>query len=74
MPEQSLPERFSASEEKRIARSFASGRAPECPRCASALDVRPVPPRTDVSYVRDRVWLTCPSCHRGVVIDRRETG
>jgi len=40
-----------------------------CPHCLVPLDRRPVPPRADVSYVRDRVWVTCPSCQSSVVLD-----
>ena len=45
------------------------GRA--CPRCAGALELRDVPPRPEVSYVRDRVWLVCGGCGASAVIDRR---
>lgn len=55
-------------------RAFRSGEAVECPRCGVAMDRRPVPPRTDVSYVRDRVWLLCPGCRGTLVMDRREGG
>ena len=37
------------------------------------MDARLVPPRSDVAYVRDRVWLACPACGRTLVIDRRAT-
>lgn len=36
------------------------------------MDRREVPPRPDVSYVRDRVWVVCPRCHAAAVLDRRE--
>jgi hypothetical protein len=52
-------------------RSFRAGREVVCPRCSVVMDRRRVPPRSDVSYVRDRVWLTCPSCRNTLVLDRR---
>jgi endogenous inhibitor of DNA gyrase (YacG/DUF329 family) len=52
--------------------ALAEGAPLKCPRCGAPLDRRPVPPRRDVSYVRDRLWLVCPGCHRTVVLDRRE--
>jgi endogenous inhibitor of DNA gyrase (YacG/DUF329 family) len=42
-----------------------------CPACGEAMEQRAVPPRSEVSYVRDRVWLVCPGCQRSVVFDRR---
>jgi hypothetical protein len=36
------------------------------------MDRRGVPPRAEVSYVRDRVWLVCRKCHRSAVFDRRQ--
>ncbi|MBM4182991.1 MAG: hypothetical protein FJ207_02065 [Gemmatimonadetes bacterium] len=46
----------------------------QCPVCDAVLDQRAIPPRPDVSYVRDRIWLVCPACHRSGVLDRRESG
>ena len=53
--------------------ALSAGRSPSCPRCRIPLDRVEVPPRSDVSYVRDRIWLTCPQCHRTAVLDRRGT-
>ncbi len=33
---------------------------------------REIHPRSDVSYVRDRIWLVCVGCGRSLVTDRRE--
>jgi hypothetical protein len=66
-----MPEAFSDDEIKRLGQALASGGELACPRCGVPLDRRAVPPRSDVSYVRDRLWLTCPECHRAVVLDRR---
>lgn len=43
---------------------------PACPRCGAAMTLREVPPREEVAYVRDRLWLSCPSCGRNAVVDR----
>ncbi len=65
------PEAFSREQERAIGRLVREGGRPLCPTCAVTLDERAVPPREDVSYVRDRVWLVCPSCRRSTVVDRR---
>jgi ribosomal protein S27AE len=63
---------YTDDEIRLLGAALAEGSPPECPRCGATLDRRPVPPRRDVSYVRDRLWLVCPRCHRTVVLDRRE--
>lgn len=63
---------FSPAELRALAAALEEGRPPLCPRCATLLDRSPVPPRPDVSYVRDRLWLVCPRCHATGVLDRRE--
>ena len=52
--------------------AYMDGEALRCPECGSELDRRAVPPRKDVSYVRERLWVSCPRCHRSTVLDRRE--
>jgi len=64
---------FTPAEARALAVAFEEGRPLTCPRCCAALDRRPVPPRRDVSYVRDRTWLVCPSCHATGFLDRRGT-
>ena len=66
------PARFTDDETHRLSAAFRGGRPLDCPRCASALDPRPVPPRRDVSYVRRRMWVTCPRCHCSIVLDERQ--
>jgi hypothetical protein len=65
------PERFTAEEEAELGRAVRVGAPAECPRCQGRLDEWAIPPRGDVSYVRDRVWLVCPTCRRTAVLDRR---
>ncbi len=64
---------FTQDELRALAAALGGGRPLTCPRCATPLDRRPVPPRRDVPYVRDRLWLVCPACHSTGVLDRRET-
>ena len=63
---------FTRDQLAKLGEAVRAGRPPSCPACGAKLDQRSVPPREDVSYVRDRVWLVCPSCHRSTVLDRRE--
>jgi len=63
---------FTVEEVRRLTSRLVAGRSLVCPRCGIPLDRTPVPPRRDVSYVRDRLWLVCPRCHHTAVLDRRE--
>lgn len=67
-----MPEAFTHDEIHGLGRALEAEQELRCPRCAVPLDRRAVPPRRDVSYVRDRVWVVCPTCHRTAVLDRRE--
>jgi ribosomal protein S27AE len=64
---------YTPDERHALERSVAGGRM-DCPRCGGTLDVRDVPPRSEVSYVRDRVWLVCARCGGSAVLDRRRIG
>jgi len=61
---------YTKEERREIAANLHDCDAPVCPRCHSPLDEWAVPPRRDVSYVRNRVWLVCGPCSRSVVLDR----
>ena len=61
---------FEPHEVERIRAALAGGSDPVCPRCGGPFDRTAVPPREDVSYVRDRLWLTCAACGTGLVMDR----
>jgi hypothetical protein len=63
---------FTPDDEAELAASLRTGAPPSCPRCDVSLDVWPVPPRHDVSYMRDRVRLVCPRCLRTAVLERRD--
>ena len=67
-----MGESFTDDETRRLTRALLAGGRLLCPRCGVPLDRTPVPPRRDLSYVRDRMWLVCPRCHRTAVLDRRE--
>lgn len=65
------PDAFSPEQVREITELVRRGAHPLCPSCGVRLDERAVPPRKDVSYVRNRLWLVCPSCRRSTVVDRR---
>lgn len=67
---EAMPDDFSPEQAQQIAGAIGAGQPPMCPICFVRLDSTKVPPRGDVSYVRNRVWLVCASCHRGTVLDR----
>ena len=58
-------------EEAALRRKLAEGGPLICPRCQGPLHANPVPPRSDVAYVRNRVILDCESCEFRVVLDRK---
>jgi hypothetical protein len=64
---------YSYEDRRKLRRAFVSGGPLICPACGVDLDRRPVRPRTDVSYVRERLWVSCPRCHASAVLDRRES-
>ncbi len=65
------PGRYTHADEQEIEDAFRAGDVLKCPRCGPALDLRPIPPRTDVSDVRDRLLVVCSSCHRTHVLDKK---
>ncbi len=67
-----VPHSFTDEETKELTRALLGDHVLLCPRCGVPLDTRSVPPRRDVSYVRDRMWLVCPRCRRTAVLDRRD--
>ena len=62
---------YTSGEERVLTDAVRRGELPVCPTCATPMDARAVPPRADVSYVRDRTLLVCPGCRRSHVLDRR---
>ena len=65
-----MTERLEPDEIERIRAALTRGADALCPRCDGLFDRTEVPPRDDVPYVRDRIWLICPSCGVGLVMDR----
>ena len=66
------PEPYDPTAHRALHAAFLDGESLNCPVCDVALDRRSVPPRRDVSYVRERLWVSCPRCHRTTVLDQRE--
>jgi hypothetical protein len=64
-------EGISPQEEVGLREDLREGRTPRCPRCDGPLHVTALPPRSDVSYVRDRIHLHCRACRLRFVLDRR---
>ncbi|MDX1674657.1 MAG: hypothetical protein R3314_07685 [Longimicrobiales bacterium] len=60
---------FTAEERRVLAAALAGGAPLECPACGGDLSRREVSRPREVSYVRHRVWLLCPECHRSGAID-----
>lgn len=60
---------YDAEERAALLAQLDEGRRARCPRCGCALERTEVPPRSDVGYVRRRVWLICSRCDRMVVLD-----
>jgi hypothetical protein len=68
-----MAEQFEPHEVERIRAAVIAGTDLSCPRCGGSFDRTNVPPRSDVPYVRDRLWLLCTGCGAGLVIDRPKT-
>ncbi|MGD2121657.1 MAG: hypothetical protein PVJ76_07925 [Gemmatimonadota bacterium] len=65
-----MTEHLSPSEEMSLRDGVEEGAA-TCPRCGSTLIVTAVPHRSDVAYVRNRVFLSCADCPFKAVVDRK---
>ena len=65
-----MAEQLEPHEIDRIRAALTEGSDANCPRCGGRFDHTDVPPRADVPYVRDRIWLICATCGVGLVIDR----
>jgi len=64
-----MVQHFSVEERHALERRLASGRE-DCPRCGATLERLAVPPRADLYFVRDRIWLLCAGCGASAVLDR----
>ena len=65
-----MAEPFEPHEVEHIRAALAGGSDLSCPRCGGLFERTDVPPRNDVPYVRDRLWLICTVCDAGLVTDR----
>jgi hypothetical protein len=53
------------SAQRRILRlALQRGEDPPCPACGAPLALHPVETPPEVAYVRKRILLVCPRCHR----------
>ena len=69
-----MAKQFESHEVDRIRAALTDGADVDCPRCGGRFDRTDVPPRTDVPYVRDRIWLICATCGAGLIVDRPRRG
>ena len=69
-----MTENLTASEEATLRLKLRTGEKLNCPRCGTRLQATPVPPRSDLSYVRHRVLLACHSCDLKVALDGESSG
>ena len=57
-------------EKRELLRALSGGAEnPVCPRCGGTCAVIRTRPRSDVSYVRDRVLIRCSACLRNLAVD-----
>ena len=63
---------YTAQQKQHLANSFYEQKTLTCPECDILMDHLHIPPRSDVSYVRDRTLLTCPSCQRTLIVDHAQ--
>ena len=63
-------DRFTGDQSRALADDVRRGAEATCPVCHVPMDRQAVPPRSDLAYVRDRILLVCPECHRNHVLDR----
>lgn len=62
---------YTAAQRAELALQLKQARELQCPQCGCAVERTDVPPRSDVSYVRRRVWILCSQCDRTVILDQR---
>lgn len=61
---------YTSSELQQIREEFASGRAPQCPRCKAAMTRREIGGGSfGLGYARQRDWLICGKCRRSAIFD-----
>lgn len=72
MSEGAMTPHYEPEEIRTLIRQLAGCESARCPRCRTRMTLTEVPPRDEVSYVRDRIWLVCGDCRRTAVLDRRE--
>ena len=52
-----------------LARNARDGRPLVCPRCSEPLQAQEISPRSEVAYVRSRIWWVCHGCRRSAILE-----
>jgi uncharacterized protein with PIN domain len=60
---------FDAATRRLLETAVNSGAEPECPDCRTRLTRQRVEASPEVSYVRRRVLVICPSCRKSASLD-----
>jgi len=60
---------FTREEVADLARDSREGRSLVCPRCREPLQAKAIRPRSEVAYVRSRIWWVCPGCRRSAILE-----
>jgi hypothetical protein len=65
---------YARQEVAQMRAEWRAGATPLCPRCETPFFEVSVPPRDDVSYVRNRVHFRCPRCAQSATLEKRDKG
>jgi hypothetical protein len=60
---------YDAAVRRDLERALHDGQELACPGCQAPLARHPVPAPAAVSYVRHRLLVICPRCHRSATLD-----
>lgn len=66
-----MVDNFTPAEIRALGNSLKKGAGLHCPRCGQRLEVTPVVPSPNVSYVRNRLLLHCLHCRLKGAVDRK---
>ena len=62
---------YTPKEERALKEGLREASAPNCPRCGAPTEITNLPSPREVSYVRTRVYVYCPSCRLRLVVDKK---
>jgi hypothetical protein len=60
---------YTLEQRRVIARALVREEKVACPACGAWVTVTRVEPGRQVSYVRHRMMVVCPGCHRSAAVD-----